>query len=345
VNRNDRRRKGARGSGREDKLRVLRDDKWEIALSIAIAAAGAGMGAANPMVGCASSSTTTSDAGAKAPGDSGPTSTPSDSGADAAAAVNPRAFVRVAQWSPDAPAVDVCFAPQGGSFSGQMPRLAATHPAIDSGAAGLVFPRVTSYFALSPGAYTVRLVTAGASNCDAKIQDLSPLPFEDTTYTTIAAIGEVTPVGMDRPLQLVSFADDAAAPSGQIALRFINASPSMTAVDLGTNSIENQMFSGLFVDVGFGQAGGAAGSDAGAIDDNGYLASNALSGATLSAHATPTETDAAIANNVTIAAGSAATVALVDGVTNGSVAKLLLCADGANATVQGSFSDCALISP
>jgi FlaG/FlaF family flagellin (archaellin) len=327
----------------------LRDDRWEIAFSIAIAAAGAAIGAANPTVGCASNSTTSSDAGvdagAKAPRDSGPASTPSDSGADAAAVDSPRAFVRVAQWSPDAPAVDVCFAPQGGSFSGQTPRLAATHPAIDSGAAGLVFPRVTSYFGLSPGVYTARLVTAGASNCDAKIQDLSPLPFEDTTYTTIAAIGEVTPVGMDRPLQLVSFADDAAAPSGQIALRFINASPSMTAVDLGTNSIENGMFSGLFVDVGFGQAGGAAGSDAGAIDDNGYLASNALSGATLSAHASPTETDTAIANDVTIAAGSAATVALVDGVTNGAVANLLLCADGASATVHGSFSDCALISP
>jgi FlaG/FlaF family flagellin (archaellin) len=316
------------------------------------------VGAANSTFACSRSSTTSAggnDGGdATAPIDSAPIdSAPIDSAADATEAASPHAYARLAHWSPDAPAVDVCLAAQGTSFSAQAPQLAALGSAVDAsadanpgdgGAAGLVFPRVTSYFVVPPGSYTVRLVAAGAASCDTAIAELPSVPLDDGSYTTIAAVGELIPVLTDPPLKLVSFADDASAPSGQIALRFVNASPSMTAVDMGTNSIANAMFSDLFANVGFGQAGGAAGSDAGRVDADGYLASNPFSGATLSAHASQTATDAAIANDVTIDPGSAATVALIDGVTNGAAAELLLCADGDASIGVGGFSRCTVLS-
>jgi hypothetical protein len=262
------------------------------------------------------------------------------------------AFLRVAQWSPDSPAVDVCVTAAGDTFAGQMPQIAQLAAGGDAGTAdggpvGLSFPQVTSYLIVPPGAYSVRLVAAGAADCSTGLVDLATATFADGTYTTIAALGDRSPVASDQPLQLVAFVDDVTAPAGQIALRFINASPSssLASIDLGTGSLAGTggAYAPLFTGVEFAQSSAAAGSDAGAVDANGYLASNPLAGATLSAHVTTTALDTAVApNNVTVMAPSAATIALVGG--GASPAKLLQCTDADDSSGTSLLTTCTVIS-
>jgi Domain of unknown function (DUF4397) len=272
------------------------------------------------------------------------------------AAVTPGAYVRIANWSPDAPAVEVCFNEAGASsWTGQVPRFARIVAAgdaetlADAGAAGISFPQVTSYLLITPGSYEVRLVVAGAADCSKPVVDLAMVTLAVSSYATIAALGEATPVGMDPPLSLVPFTDEVSAPPGQIALRFINASPSptLTPADLGTGSIAGSggLFAPLFAAVGFGKV---AGSDGGTIDVNGYAASTPFATATLSAHPTAAGADTTVAlNDVTISATSAATVALVNGVGSGPAsggAKLLQCADADKGAGTSLLSTCSIIS-
>jgi Domain of unknown function (DUF4397) len=277
----------------------------------------------------------------------------------AAEAATPQAFVRVAHWSPDAPAVDVCFTQQGSGWTGQVPQLAQIVAAAadagslsDGGIPGVAFPQVTSYLIISPGVYSVRLVAAGAADCGTSVVDLASLTLTANTYTTVAAVGEQTPVSGDQALTLVSFTDEVSAPAGQIALRFINASPSpsLTPSDLGTGSLAGTggPFAPLFTGVSFGQTGSVAGNDAGTVDANGYIASTPLATATLSAHPSASATDATVAvNDVSIAATSAATVALINGVSNGqasSAVKLLQCSDADDSMGTSLLSTCSIIS-
>jgi hypothetical protein len=284
-------------------------------------------------------------------------SAPADSGADAKEeAAAPQAFVRLAQWSTDAPAVDVCFTTEGGSFSGQTPALAtrvATEDAGapergDAGAAGLTYPQVSSYLRRAPGSYALRLVTAGAADCSASVADLASVTLNDATYTTVIAVGDAAKVQSPEPLKLVSFADDVTAPGGQIALRFINASPQATSVDMGTGSLSSAggAFAPLFVGVGFGLSASSAASDAGAVDANGYLALNPLAGATLSAHVSTSGSDTAVAPRVTVTAQSAATIAMI-GEVSGNPARppqLLQCSDGDDGGNTGLLSRCSIVS-
>jgi hypothetical protein len=298
----------------------------------------------------ADSSTPEPDAGAVVSGD--------DSGLDAsdAATVAPRAYVRVAHWSPDAPAVDVCFNAVGAAWTGQVPQLAQIVAAGDAGklgdggAAGITFPQVTSYLVFSPDSYEVRLVVGGSKDCSTSVVDLASVTLVANSYTTIAALGEAAPVSTDQPLSLVPFADEVSAPPGQIALRFINASPSMTLspADLGTGSLAGTggPFAPIFTEVAFGKTG--AGSDAGVVDANGYVALTPFATATLSAHPSNAASDGPVAvNDVTIAPTSAATVALVNGVSTAPAsdsAKLLQCADVDDSMGTSLLSTCSVIS-
>jgi hypothetical protein len=320
---------------------------------------------------CSSDSTRpgAGDSGTPAP-DSGH---PDDATTEAGEAGPPEASVRVAQWSPGAPAIDVCFAPQGQDWTGQLPRLsplladggaggdagggvkgdggAGEAGALGDGGApagpGIAFPQVTSYLVLAPGTYAVRLVAAGASDCSTALVDLAAVTLAAGSFTTVAALGEATPGPGEAPLKLVSFLDDVTAPAGQIALRFINASPSLMAVDFGTGSLSGAggAFAPLFRGVAFGEAGAVAESDAGAVDANGYLAAGAYAGATLSAHVTATATDTATAaNDVDVRAGSAATMALIGLVTSGSSAELLQCADADDTSTGARLAQCEIVS-
>ena len=151
----------------------------------------------------------------------------------------------------------------------------------------------------------------------------------------------------DQPLKLTPFADDVSAPAGQAAVRFINASPSLISIDVGTGSLGGTggTFVPLFAGIQFGQVGSAAETDAGTVDPNGYLATIPYSGATLSAHVTNSATDTATAaNDVNVAAGAAATLALVNGVTGGGGAKLLKCDDADDSTATSLVAQCTVLS-
>lgn len=296
----------------------------------------------------ADSSTPEPDGGTAVPG--------GDSGVDAsdAATVPPQAYVRIAHWSPDAPAVDVCFNAAGAAWTGQVPQLAQIVAAGDAGtlgdggAAGITFPQVTSYLIIPPDSYEVRLVAAGSTDCSTSVVDSASVTLAVNSYTTIAAVGEAAPVATDQPLSLAPFTDEVSAPAGQIALRFINASPSpsFSPADLGTGALSGAggAFAPLFTGVAFGTTG--AGSDAGTVDADGYVAINPLAAATLSAHTTASAADATVAlNDVTIAATSATTVALVAGVGNAPPSpKLLQCADVDDSMGTSLLSTCSIIS-
>jgi Domain of unknown function (DUF4397) len=304
--------------------------------------------------------TPTDDSSAPTPDGGTVVSVGDDAGVDSgdAATAAPQAYIRIAHWSPDAPAADVCVNTAGADWTGQTPQLAQLVAAGDAGtlgdggAVGVSFPQVTSYLIIPPGSYAVRLVAAGSADCSTALVDLANVTLAARSYTTIAALGEATPVGTDQPLSLAPFTDDVTAPAGQIALRFINASPAPTLApaDLGTGSLAGSggPFAPLFTGVAFGQTGATSGSDAGTVDANGYVAIGPLATATLSAHPTATASDATVAlNDVTIAATSAATVALVNGVSNGlasSAVKLLQCSDVDDSTGSSLLSTCSVVS-
>jgi hypothetical protein len=262
------------------------------------------------------------------------------------------AYVRIAHWSPDAPAVDVCFVQGSSNFDGQVPRLGLPPDAdaeADAGPAGLSFRYVTSYLALPPGSYGVRLVAAGAADCSTPVAGLDGVMLAAGAHTTIAAVGERMPAGNDQALKLVALPDDVSAPPGQIALRFVNADASAAAssVDFGTGTLSGAggTYSGLVSGVPFGASSSVGTSDASAIDIHGYELGLPLSGATLSAHVTAAASDLATATSgVTVAAGSAASVVLLGG--GSTKANLVLCADvddGSGGPAQ--LAPCVAISP
>ena len=289
----------------------------------------------------------------------------SDGGADRDAdAAAPTAFVRIAHWSPDAPPIDVCFAVQGATWDDQAPRLGRLLAGADAGvvapdvdgaadvdagtdagsAAGLAFSQATTYLTLPPGAYAVRLVMAGAVDCSAPLVSLDAVTLADASYTTLAAVGLANPVTGDQPLKLAAFGDDVTAPAGQIALRFINASPSasLASVAFGTGSLAgtNGPYANLSLAVPFASASSAAATDAGTVDANGYLFTLPLAGATLSAHASTLSDLVTATNDVTVSAGSAATLVLLGTMKS---PELVLCADAA--PTGAVLASCSVVSP
>jgi hypothetical protein len=161
---------------------------------------------------------------------------------------------------------------------------------------------------------------------------------------TFAAVGDTSVAGSDPALKIVGLADDSTAVAGSALVRFVNAAPDLAAVDVGTGTLASTNFQALFTNVLFGQAGTAAGSDAGTVDPNGYLSTAPLSAAQLSVHTSSGGTsDTATASNVTVASGGIATLALVNGKNGGAAPQVLLCQDDPNSTTL--LSQCSIVSP
>jgi hypothetical protein len=270
------------------------------------------------------------------------TATPTSDHADTSSPPPPVAGIRIANWSPDAPAIDLCVAPHGTSaFRG--PMLGTFFASDDdAGLAALSFPYASAYTYVSPGQYDARLVVAGATGCAAGIgADVTNLPaLSADGYATIALIGEANPAAGAPGLELVGFRDDGYASFGA-ALRFINAAPTaaLTLADFG--QISGTAFAPLFLAVHFGQAGNAAeamvaDAASGPVDANGYTSIGPLSGATLSLRARNGATDLALAQNVNVATGAVVTVVAV-----GS-SELVECVD--NAGTLSYLGTCGVIS-
>ena len=241
----------------------------------------------------------------------------------------PSIHVRVAHLSPDAPAVDFCVEAGTAGFTG---------PVLKSlGAAdGLAYPQVTKYLALDKAAYTVRLVAPNAADCSTSLADLPDYTLPDLpggTYATVAAVGLVggTPAFTVKP-----FVDDHEVASGKAALRFVHASPGTPAVDVGAGS--GMDFTALFVNVAFPDAAAAGGG----IDANGYLVTDPLTDATISARVHGTTSDALVIPGVSAPAGTIST-AFAIGVLDSETKPLevLACLD--NDTPTGLLSTCSAV--
>jgi hypothetical protein len=277
-----------------------------------------------------------------------------DGGTEAEAAA-PVTNLRFTNWSPDAPGVgfDFCLATHGTSMW-QGPVLAGAVADADAGAGslgdggvtGLQFPSVTTYFQVDPGQFDVRIVQAGATDCNTGIgTDATGLPpLAANGFTTFATVGDVTKSGNDQTVTTVAYADDTTAPSGSGGLRFVNAAPDLAAIDMGTGTLAATRFVALFTNVQFAAVGSQAGTDAGTVDSNGYLATT-QSSVEFSVHTSQGgTTDTATASSQSITAGSLVTMALVNGKNGGPPPQFLVCTGDGMASPTSLLSSCSIVS-
>jgi hypothetical protein len=230
-----------------------------------------------------------------------------------------RARIRVAHLSPDAPAVDVCLKPAGGAYG--KPLLASL-----GAAAGLPYPKLTAYVELPPARYDARIVRAGDPDgcANAAVADTLGIAVDKGVTATVAAIGVLDRSGLaahDPGFRLAVYPDATSTAAGKGKLRFIHASPSTPAVDVGTGA--GTTFSRVFANVAFG--GIAVHTP---IDALGYAEVPPFT-APVTARISGTTTDALTVPSVTIAAGQLAT-AFAIGAKTGQTAnplRVLLCDD------------------
>ena len=139
------------------------------------------------------------------------------------------ARVRIGHFIPDAPAIDVCLKPTGTSaFSGKF---------VQQG--GLNFGSVSARSSVDAGTYSLRIVSAGAADCNTSLGglgDVNLVPIDGDTAITVGLAGLLSGSGSTQVLA-ENFVDDAAAPASPgVKLRFLHLSPELGPVDVGTLS-------------------------------------------------------------------------------------------------------------
>jgi hypothetical protein len=266
-------------------------------------------------------------------------------------ASGPAAQVRIANWSPDAPAsgYDVCLAIHGSSsWSGPLLAQLIGDAGVlgDAAVASVQFPGVTNFLlAIAPGTYDVAVVADGAG-CASPVAATTDLPaLVVGGWYTLAIVGDGTPAGGDPALSVVVFTDDSTNALGT-GVRFLNVAPSIAAVDFGQGTLATG-FVPLAVAVPFAGIATMTAGDAGTTpDSNGYVGVPTVSGVSFSAHASTGDGgDLAVAPNVTLVPAPTATVALVGGKTGGAAPQLLVCTwDGVANESSGLESSCVVAS-
>jgi hypothetical protein len=254
------------------------------------------------------------------------------------------ALIRVANWSSDAPAIDLCIAPHGTSaFQGPIVAQLAETSMSDAGAEGIASPLVSAYTLVAPGQYDARVVVAGSGSCTAGIgADATALPIVATGGAeTIALIGDVAPSLGGYKKRVVGFLDDV-SPTGATAVRVINAATAMPQVDVGTGTFASKNFLAIFQHVPVGMTGQPNGAWIPfLVDSNGYDSNPPFSNVVLSAHATGATTDAVPLSTspsaTSIPAGAVVTIAVVGGA-SGTPVSLVTCFD--NAGTVDTLGDC-----
>jgi hypothetical protein len=259
--------------------------------------------------------------------------------------------VRLANWSPDSPAVDVCLAPHGTkAFAGPIVQGLAASMDDDGSAGGLQFLQVTAYAPMAPGLYDARLVVGGATDCSAGIgADYTMLPsFGPNQLTTLALVGEAHPPAGAPPtvaLSLNAYPDYSLSPAG-VELRFINADPDAPSISFGTVDSTGTGFDfyQIFSSVPFGQAGQNFLADPDAGDPaNGYFPESQVS-ATNFAAVPPDNYHSlfGVAPSVDIAGGTVATFVMTRAAADAATAaQFLECFD--NAGTIGVEGSCTLL--
>jgi Domain of unknown function (DUF4397) len=239
-------------------------------------------------------------------------------------------FARIAHLSPDAPNVDICLRTAGAAAFTGKPLFASL------GAKGISYPQVSTYVPLPEGAYDVRITAT--EDCSAgAVPDTLGVVVPLGIHATVAALGDLAPVGADAAFQLKVFADDVAPETGVGLLRFIHASPGTPAVgfELHHGVVETTVFS----DVSFGEVGQDP-----LADPNGYLPTSPFTDDTITAIVEATHQTALHIPNVSLATGSIVTSFAIGGKTGDATNPLqvLVCADSAPA--KGFFTSCSALS-
>lgn len=257
-----------------------------------------------------------------------------DAGPDATMDAAPSAFIRLANWTPDAPSAgfDACLAPDG-TTSWIGPVLAQNFPPGSlgqGGANGLQFPNVTQYFGVAPGQYSVQIIAAGSTDCTAGLLPTTDLPgLVLNAHTTIATVGDVNPRGNDTGLKIAVFFDDTTAPADAAAVRIINTIPSVAYLDFGTGTLAGQNFAPLVTGAAFAVVGSNL-VGGGTPGITGYFPVPASASAQFSVHPTGTSTtDTASATHVPLAAKSVTTMTIVNGSNGGFPPQFLVCSENA----------------
>lgn len=238
--------------------------------------------------------------------------------------------MRVVHGSPDAPAVDFCVK---GSTAADF--LGPVLNGLLSAPAGLAYPQVTKYLPLPADTYTVRLVAPGQTSCATALgglPDVTGLAVAADKSYSVAAIGMLTPAGGAKAFEVKAFEDDSAVGAGKIKLRFIHASPDTPNVDVGLGS--GAAFTPVFTNVPYGAAG--------AVGGGAYLETAPISGATLSARATGTTTDALVIPGVSVPADTIVTAFAIGNLGGApQPLKVLVCLD--NAAPTGNLTTCNVV--
>lgn len=237
--------------------------------------------------------------------------------------------VRVAHLSPDAPPVDFCVRNAGAaSFTGPVLRSLSV-------GAGLAYTQVTRYLALDAGAYTVRLVAPGSTDCNAALgglPDVTLPALAGRARATIGAVGLLAGSGATS-FRLTAFVeDDTAAPTGQVRARFVHTSPGTPAVDVGIPGA-GTAFTALFPNVAYPTA-------------SAYVNAPPLNAASIAARVAGTPTAAGAyplqLDGVTAPAGTRLTVFAVGELDNDQTPlAALVCNDGA--APAGALTPCSLL--
>ncbi len=126
---------------------------------------------------------------------------------------------RVANLSPDLPAVDYCFRmAANGIFQG--PQMKAVGVP-----GGIVYAnparQVSNYLILVTGSWVLRIVQANAADCTVPLVPDQTLVVNADTFSTVAVVGVAG--SADAPHAIYTWANDQAAPANQALLRFVNA--------------------------------------------------------------------------------------------------------------------------
>lgn len=242
--------------------------------------------------------------------------------------------LRFIHLSTDAPAVDVCLQQAGGEFTG--PVLAGVGAAM-----GFEHGQATRYVSVDAGTYTVRVVEAGASNCDTalpNVADTDNVVLDPGGRYTLAALGVVSPAAGEEPFQLALFADrSAVATPGNTLVRIINAVPDAAPYELDIGKGSGQFFNPMVTQVGFGEAGiGQDGAE--------YLDAAARLNSTMTARLTGTPADLITVFPVDLLADQVMSIFVAGNLNDVPEAlSLLVCSDTADPV--GNYGACLRLTP
>ena len=220
----------------------------------------------------------------------------------------PQTFIRVADWTPDAPSAgfDLCLAPAG-TTTGSGPCSRRCSPRDRSGRAAPTacsFPAVTKYFGVAPGQYDIQLVASGATDCTTGLLAETDLPaLAVNAHTTFATVGDVNPRGNDTGLKIAAFFDDVTVSNGQAAAAGHQRDPVGGLPRRRHRIADGAKLRRALHERRVRRRGGDP-RGRGTLGITGYLSMAPATNAQFSAHATGTETtDTATATHVSLGAG------------------------------------------